>query len=122
MNLAKIHDKIKSEVTDKLISVHEDGAMDFEVDVSDDIKSKCKDIFDNYIDAKSYTPLQFMALFSNSEQDKIIQSNDASIKLFLLYLSSALDIKTDDIRTLNGMDYLVSIGILTEERKVEILS
>ena len=70
-----------------------------------------------------WTPLQFLERFTAAELDAIEATvpNDAIVRSFYRAASFATEIISDDPRTVAGMNYLVSEGILTMERKNQIL-
>lgn len=71
---------------------------------------------------KSWTPYEFQKRFTRAERIAIISSIDVYVKDFWSMAISVQEIIADNPDTVNGMNYLVSIGLLTEVRKTEILS
>jgi len=65
---------------------------------------------------------EFLQRFTQAERIAIEASEDVCIKDFASLLKAAQEIDFDDVNTLAGMAYLVSLGLLTEERKNEILT
>jgi hypothetical protein len=72
---------------------------------------------------KTWTPLQFLERFTASELEDIEarRLTDAGVRTFYRSASFAQEVVSDDPRTVAGMDYLVSIGVLTAARKDAIL-
>lgn len=68
------------------------------------------------------TVLEFRQLFTLSELVAIKTSTDPVIGVFVDDLSVAVRVHLDHPRVLEGMNYLVSQGLITESRKQEILS
>lgn len=72
---------------------------------------------------KTWTSYQFLLRFT--QQERIAYRNaaktDEMVADFLNLATAAQEIVNDDPMTLAGMSYLVQIGILTEQRKNEIL-
>ena len=69
-----------------------------------------------------FTFLQFLALFTASEQTAIVDSTDTQVRLFLLMAAGASSVSLADPRTMQGLAYLVSIGLLTATRETAILA
>lgn len=71
-----------------------------------------------------WTPLEFLGRFTESELDDIERRRpfDVGVRTFYRTASFAQEIVSDDPRTIAGMDYLQSIGVLTEARKEQILN
>lgn len=51
-----------------------------------------------------------------------LAQTDENVADFLQLLQAAQEVVSDDPMTVAGMDYAVSVGIVTAERKAEILS
>lgn len=75
-------------------------------------------------DAPRWTPLEFLSRFTDSELDDIEarRLTDPGVRAFYRSASFAQEIVSDDPRTVAGMDYLQSIGVLTASRKDQILN
>jgi len=75
-------------------------------------------------DAPRWTSYQFLNRFTSAERTAIRNAakSDDTIADFLLLASSAQEIIADDAATVAGMNYLVASSIITEARKLEILS
>ena len=69
-----------------------------------------------------YSPREFKNKFTLAEQDAILSSTDPQVKQIWLDLVTASAIDIEDEDTISGVTYLVTIGLLTESRKAEILS
>jgi hypothetical protein len=64
--------------------------------------------------------LQFMALFTSTEKAALVNSTDTGIKLLLLQAAGNSGVTLTDAATVNGLAYLVSLGILTTARQMAI--
>lgn len=71
---------------------------------------------------QSWTPLEFLARFTEAEQAAIVNSTDTQVKIVYGMLLAASEIVHDDPRTVQGLAVLVSEGIITQERSDEISS
>ena len=69
-----------------------------------------------------FTFLQFLALFTASEQAAIVDSTDTQVKLFMLMAAGASTLSLIDPRTIQGLAYLVSVNLLTQARETAILA
>lgn len=71
-----------------------------------------------------WTAYQFLNRFTDSELLAVRSRSqtDAATWKFVTFATAAQEINSDDPVTVAGMDYLVSIGILTPARRAEILS
>ena len=72
---------------------------------------------------KAWTALEFLSRFESSEMAavEIARANDQIVQSFYRAALAAQEVVNDDPRTVAGMDYLVSIGILTNARRDAIL-
>ena len=68
------------------------------------------------------SPYEFLQRFTQAERIAIESSTDVYVKDFSTFLKAAHEVDFDDSNTLAGMAYLVSLGLLTEERKNKILT
>lgn len=70
-----------------------------------------------------WTAYQFLLRFTEQELETIRQGTSADPILwrFLTFATAAQEVFSDDPMTIAGMNYLVFVGLLTEERKNEIL-
>lgn len=71
---------------------------------------------------KVWTPLEFIAKLTDAEKIAIFSSSDPQVLLFRTMAVAAQEIRTDDPRTSQGLNYLVSVNLLTAERKAAILA
>lgn len=73
---------------------------------------------------KIYTAYQFLLLFTAEERAAFRNAakTDEFVADFMSLAQAAQEIITDDPLTVQGMGYLVYIGLLTENRKDEILA
>ena len=72
---------------------------------------------------KSWTAYQFLLRFTAQERTayRTAAQTDELVADFLNLATAAQEIINDDPMTVAGMNYLVSAGLLTEQRKNEIL-
>jgi hypothetical protein len=72
---------------------------------------------------KIWTTLDFLGRFTDAEMNSIEigRENDEIVRSFYRAAMAAQEIVSDDPRTVAGMNYLVSVGILTQARRDEIL-
>ncbi len=73
--------------------------------------------------APRWTPLEFIERFTGAEQLAIVtaaQGNPA-LRLFYDKLMASLDVTADEPRVVAGMQALVDAGLITAERRAEIL-
>lgn len=70
---------------------------------------------------KTYNFLGFMNLFTHDEQATIVSSADPQVKILVLMALSTKSISMSDPQMKTGLDYLVSIGILTVARETVLL-
>jgi hypothetical protein len=72
---------------------------------------------------KVWTTLDFLGRFTDAEMNSIEigRENDEIVRSFYRAAMAAQEIVSDDPRTVAGMNYLVSVGILTQARRDEIL-
>lgn len=68
------------------------------------------------------TFLEFLALFTPAEQLAIASSSDANLKIWLLKATGTGQIDLTDPITKQGLDYLISISLLTSGRETAILA
>jgi len=75
-------------------------------------------------DAPRWTAYQFLLRFTAQERAMIRTTalTDQQVDDFLFLATAAHEVVADDPMTTAGMDYLVSISLITEQRKQEILS
>jgi hypothetical protein len=73
---------------------------------------------------QTWTSYEFLARFTASERAAIRSGSmsDAALADFLMFSQAAQEVVSDDPVTAAGMDYLVSLGILTPARRAELLS
>lgn len=72
---------------------------------------------------QSWTAYQFLLRFTASERAafRAAAITDPQVADFQQLAQAAQEIRSDDPMTLAGMDYLVSVGLLSSERRAEIL-
>jgi hypothetical protein len=66
--------------------------------------------------------LQFMALFTPTEQAAIVNSTDTQVKLFLTMATGAGAIDLTNPEVMAGVNYLASLNLITPARAAAILS
>jgi len=73
--------------------------------------------------APKWTSYEFLLRLTAQERADIRQRaiTDSNVADFLMLAQSAQEVISNDPVTLMGMNYLVSIGVFTEQRKKEIL-
>lgn len=73
---------------------------------------------------KVYTSYEFLLRFTSDERALIRSTalTDPQTADFLQLAQAAQEIANDDPMTVQGMNYITNIGIITEQRKNEILS
>ena len=73
---------------------------------------------------KSWTAYEFLLRFTSQERAayRNAAKTDDNVADFMGLAQAAQEIVNDDPMTILGMNYLVSIGVITEQRKNEILS
>lgn len=73
---------------------------------------------------KSWTAYQFLLRFTPQERAayRAAAQTDEMVADFLNLATAAQEIINDDPMTIAGMNYLVSVGLLTQARRDEILS
>lgn len=73
---------------------------------------------------KTWTAYEFLLRFTAQERAafRAVALNDPLVADFQQLAQAAQEIISDDPMTIAGMNYLVSIGLITEQRKNEILS
>jgi hypothetical protein len=76
-----------------------------------------------YRPPQSWTAYQFLLRFTAEERSAFRASalTDANVADFQQLAQAAQEVVSDDQMTVAGMNYLVSVGLLTEQRKQEIL-
>ena len=72
---------------------------------------------------KQLTSLEFLDLFTDAEQVAVVSATMTSpvVKLWYDKMLAAMNITLSDPRTEDGLDALVATGLLTAERKAEIV-
>lgn len=75
-------------------------------------------------DAPRWSSYEFLNRFTSAERTAIrnASKSDDAVADFLMLASSAHEIIANDPVTVAGMSYLVTSSIITESRKLEILS
>lgn len=80
--------------------------------------------FDGYLPGNRYTAYQFLLRFTAQERASLREAarTDPLVADFQQLAQAAQEIRVDDPVTIAGMDYLVSLGLLTQQRRNQILS
>lgn len=75
------------------------------------------------VENQKFTSLEFLAMFTQAEQLAVVSATLVSAQLKLWYdmMLAASYVDLTDQRTIDGLSALVSAGLLTEQRKNEIL-
>ena len=73
------------------------------------------------ITPRQWTPYEFYSKFTSAERSALKASTDAQVQEFISDLQLFQVVYPDSSDMATAMEYLVSLGILTEERKTEIL-
>jgi len=75
-------------------------------------------------DAPKWLTYEFLQRFTDAELDGclVAAQTNAIVRRFITFAEAAHEIIADDPETVAGMDYLVSLGLLTSARKTEILT
>lgn len=70
-----------------------------------------------------YTKLQFLQKFTTEELTaiKTAAKTDVSVEVWLWMFDSAQEVRLSDPNLISGIDNLVTLGLLTEQRRNEIL-
>jgi hypothetical protein len=73
---------------------------------------------------KTWTAYEFLLRFTSAERTayRAAAQTDDLIADFMSLAQAAQEIISDDPTTIQGMNYLVSVGLLTQQRRDEILS
>jgi hypothetical protein len=73
---------------------------------------------------KTWTPLEFMELFTLEERIAIREFSkaDALAEDWLDLLKASQEVRLDDPRPLNGLNYMVLKGVLSQARAEEVLA
>lgn len=71
---------------------------------------------------RQFTPLEFMDLFTEEEQNDLLASALPPVRRFMWMASGAQFIDLDDARTSAGIAALATLGLLTNERRDAVLS
>ena len=66
--------------------------------------------------------VDFMKLFTAEEETAFVNSPETKVKIFLLRVISLNNINLHSSEIIDGLSYLVVYGIITEQRRQEILS
>lgn len=80
-------------------------------------------IIDNFVKSSNvYTKLEFLNRFTAQERINIRSSSDPIVEDFMELLNAASEVDKTYPDTIAGMNYLVSAGLLTQQRLEEILA
>lgn len=77
-----------------------------------------------YFEAPRWTSYQFLLRFTPEERSSFRQAaaTDEIVADFQMLAMAAQEIVADDPNTVAGMGYLVSVGLITPERRDEVLA
>lgn len=75
-------------------------------------------------DSPRWSSFEFIRRFTQDELDDCLAAADTDevVRRFLAYAEAAHEIIADDQTTVDGMDYLVSVALLTSARRDEMLA
>jgi hypothetical protein len=132
MNLFKLHNAIKKvcpihgvsigkDVTDKTkwqISFKDEATADQRTAAQGIIDAAELSILDDPVTVSSY---EFLNRFTQAERIAIRASTDVYVQDFITLVQAAQVVNTSNETMIAGMAYLVTLGLLTSERKDEIL-
>lgn len=68
------------------------------------------------------TPGEFQDLFTPAEYMALVDSTDANVRYYIERIRNSSWVERDDQRVKDGLDYSVSIGLLTANRRDELWS
>jgi hypothetical protein len=71
---------------------------------------------------RTWAPLDFFERLADAEKAAVVSSDDTQVRIIRLMFGAATLLHSDDPRFLAGLNHLVSLGILTAERKVALLA
>jgi hypothetical protein len=76
------------------------------------------------IEAVVLTPLEFLSRLTPQELGTIaaLAQSDLTVEVWKMTMLAAGEIRSDDERTVQGLAFAVSKGILTQERAAEVMS
>jgi hypothetical protein len=77
---------------------------------------------DAILNPVNFTFLQFIALFSPTEQAALVNSTDPQVKLFNLMAAGAGVIQLNNAEVIQGVNYVASVGIIANTRVTAILA
>jgi len=99
-------------------SIHEfDGAVpDLNTHLWDD------QVEEFVLNTRIVTSLQFLNRFTTAERIAILESTNPIIKDFVYLLNSTVTVVLDAQNTIDGLNYLAFVGLLTSVRATEIRS
>lgn len=123
MNSSKLYTAISAVCP--IVGVSSTGRIDFKPEATEAQKEAAQELLKNWQDVpegKKWTPYEFRNLFTQAERIGILNSTDLMVKDLWSGFSTAQEIIADHPETAAGMEYLVTVGLITEPRKTEILS
>jgi hypothetical protein len=71
---------------------------------------------------QTYTFLQFLSLFTPTEQAALVNSTDPQVKLFNLMAAGAGGMQLNNAEVVQGVNYVASVGIIANTRITAILA
>jgi len=74
------------------------------------------------LNTRILTPLQFLNKFTTSERIAILESTNPVVKDFVYLLNSTTSVTLDSQNTIDGINYLAFVGLITSVRAAEILT
>lgn len=123
MNLLKLHETIKK-ICPGIVSVRESGVFDYTEDTTDAQKIAAQTVFDNWVDIpeRKISCLQFWRKLTEIEQTTLDSDTRTQTRLILSAWNKAQELDYNDEEFICAMNYFVSIGLLTEDRRIELMS
>lgn len=115
---------LNNDNTVKEIKLQYDGSYPVDIVMDDETECKLGWLFTgaDFL-APKWTSYEFLLRLTPQERADIREraKTDPNVADFLMLAQSAQEIISNDPITLMGMNYLVSMGVFTEQRKKEIL-
>lgn len=78
--------------------------------------------FASYVPPKSWQTADFLARFTDAEMAAVVASEDVHVRVMRFKFDAHPTVESDNAELIAGLNYLVSIGILTADRPAALLS
>jgi hypothetical protein len=109
--------------TEDALPLHTVSVIDFEGDVPDLNKVTWDKTYLKFVSSTTvYTKFEFLSKFTSEERIAIRTSTDPVVQDFIHMLEVSEQIDVSNTTTIDGINYLESINLLTNNRATEILS